>query len=725
MAGPLVLLLLLLTPANGSPTAATQDPHPTTPIPTGLRYCGPEGTWDPLPRGGTPRCQAVWCPAPLEFEQGWFWPRGGRHPPGSRLEFGCFEGFTLRGPRTRVCGPGGRWEGATPVCDDGSGACPAPGVPPGATKEGSGYGVEGTVRYRCRAGLQLLGSPERRCLEGGVWSGTEPRCRDPNSFDTPEDVAASFLASLAETVEVAEANNTQGPTEKRRIRLSPGAALNIYLVLDASQSIGPQDFHTARNALGALVEKIASYGVAPHYGIVTFGTEARVVLSPTEPRAADGAWVGELLERLPFAAHAQKPGTNPHAALRAVYELLVQQERGEQLRGLHPPPVTNSTRHVLIIMTDGRVNMGGSPVPVIHQIRELLSIGRDPQNDREDFLDVYVFGLGALAHTDTLNALASHKDGEQHVFLLRGLHEVQEVFHRMIDESAVLGLCGLSHEFGSASDRERNPWHVTVTVIRPGQGQERCQGSLLSRYFVLTAAHCFHVDDQAPWITVDVEPKVQRKVSGLFLHPQYELGGRRHRGVPEFYDYDVALVQLEEPLGPSPTVRPLCLPCTEGASRALRLPPERSNCAEHRRLLLPEKTLDAFFVSPHGPSTLQRRHVRVKLGDQRGPCNADALRAPPYANVSALDDVVTPRFLCSGGTEPRVDPNACRGDSGGPLIVTWGQRHFQVGVISWGVLDVCGRPRAPPHARDFHINLFEVLPWLRARLRDEELGFLP
>ncbi|XP_064329893.1 complement factor B-like [Phalacrocorax carbo] len=418
MAGALLVLLLLLGPTDGSPTAATPEPPDPprcdpalapieggwgelleggeglryscppgrTPFPTSLRHCGPDGAWEPLPGGAAPRCQEVWCPAPVEFEHGSFWPRGRRHPPGSTVRFSCFEGFALRGPPTLLCGPTGRWVGATPVCDDGAGACPAPGVPPGATKEGSLYEVERSVRYRCGPGLELLGSAERRCLEGGVWSGAEPRCRDPKSFDTPEDVAASFLASLTETIEAAEANDTKGPTEKRRIRLSPGASLNIYLVLDASQSIGPSDFADARDALMELVEKIASYGVAPHYGIITFGTEARVVLSPTEPRAADGAWVRELLEKLPFGAHAQKPGTNPHAALKAVYELLVQQERGEQLRGLSPAPVTNSTRHVLIIMTDGRVNMGGSPVPVIHQIRELLSIGRDPRNDREDFL---------------------------------------------------------------------------------------------------------------------------------------------------------------------------------------------------------------------------------------------------------------------------------------------------------------------------------------------------
>lgn len=52
----------------------------------------------------------------------------------------------------------------------------------------------------------------------------------------------------------------------------------------------------------------------------------------------------------------------------------------------------------------------------------------------------------------------------------------------------------------------------------------------------------------------------------------------------------------------------------------------------------------------------------------------------------------------------------------------------QVGVISWGVVDVCKDPRrqqlVPSHARDFHINLFQVLPWLKEKLKDEDLGFL-
>lgn len=53
---------------------------------------------------------------------------------------------------------------------------------------------------------------------------------------------------------------------------------------------------------------------------------------------------------------------------------------------------------------------------------------------------------------------------------------------------------------------------------------------------------------------------------------------------------------------------------------------------------------------------------------------------------------------------------------------------LQVGVISWGVVDVCkdrGRQhQSPGHARDFHINLFQVLPWLKEKLQDENLDFL-
>ncbi|NXV55415.1 CFAB factor, partial [Molothrus ater] len=87
-------------------------------------------------------------------------------------------------------------------------------------------------------------------------------------------------------------------TSKRRIRLDGAGALNVFLVLDASRSVEQPDYESARSALGELVEKIASLGAVPHYGVVTFGSEPRVVLSPTDPSSSDAAAVRERLRAM-------------------------------------------------------------------------------------------------------------------------------------------------------------------------------------------------------------------------------------------------------------------------------------------------------------------------------------------------------------------------------------------------------------------------------------------
>lgn len=35
-------------------------------------------------------------------------------------------------------------------------------------------------------------------------------------------------------------------------------------------------------------------------------------------------------------------------------------------------------------------------------------------------------------------------------------------------------------------------------------------------------------------------------VAAVRLHPNYNIGKLKNRGIPEFYDYDVALIKLEE-----------------------------------------------------------------------------------------------------------------------------------------------------------------------------------
>lgn len=46
-----------------------------------------------------------------------------------------------------------------------------------------------------------------------------------------------------------------------------------------------------------------------------------------------------------------------------------------------------------------------------------------------------------------------------------------------------------------------------------------------------------------------------KKVKHFELHPNYNISAKVNQGVKEFYDYDVALIQLEEHVDFSPVIR--------------------------------------------------------------------------------------------------------------------------------------------------------------------------
>ncbi|XP_078061707.1 complement factor B-like [Mustelus asterias] len=122
----------------------------------------------------------------------------------------------------------------------------------------------------------------------------------------------------------------------------------------------------------------------------------------------------------------------------------------------------------------------------------------------------------------------------------------------------------------------------------------------------------------------------------------------------------------------------------------------------------------ADFVT-HDGRILSLAQVTIKTSEgQRKACEANALQAPEYKNVSHVHLVVTERFLCTGGQEIEDEDISRKGDSGGALFIQKKRRYIQVGVLSWGVINVWDTvaPKSK-YARDFHINLFKVLPWLK------------
>uniref|UniRef100_A0A0E9Y1K1 Peptidase S1 domain-containing protein n=1 Tax=Anguilla anguilla TaxID=7936 RepID=A0A0E9Y1K1_ANGAN len=123
---------------------------------------------------------------------------------------------------------------------------------------------------------------------------------------------------------------------------------------------------------------------------------------------------------------------------------------------------------------------------------------------------------------------------------------------------------------------------------------------------------------------------------------------------------------------------------------------------------------------------LVRKNVTIKLGNKRRSCIEDVKEV---VNVDDSTKMVTENFLCTGGTDPTTDHVACKGDSGGALFLQRRRRLIQVGVVSFGVKNLCSNGANPPDSveksRDFHINLFKVLRFLKDYLADGSQSYAP
>uniref|UniRef100_A0A8C2S819 Complement C2 n=1 Tax=Capra hircus TaxID=9925 RepID=A0A8C2S819_CAPHI len=507
--------------------------------------------------------------------------------------------------------------------------CPNPGISVGAVRTGSRFGLGDKVRYRCSSNLVLTGSAERECQEDGVWSGTEAICRQPYSYDFPEDVAPALGTSFSHLLA------TTNPIQQKK-------------------------------------------------------------------------------------NHENGTGTNIYEALHAVYIMM-----NNQMNRLRMNPVAwQEIRHAIILLTDGKSNMGGSPKVAVDNIKEVLNINQK----RKDFLDIYAIGVGSLqVDWKELNNLGSKKDGERHAFILKDVQALSQVFEHMLDISQLTDpICGVGNMSANASAQERTPWHVT---IKP-KSQETCRGALISDQWVLTAAHCLsNAEDRTLWRVSVGNPNFQGskefQIEKAEISPGFNVFSKKNQGIPEFYGDDIALLKLTQKVKMSTHARPICLPCTVGANLALRRLPG-STCRDHEKELLNQVSIPAHFVALNG----DKLNINLKTGSEWTNCvKVVSKDKTTFPNLTDVREVVTDQFLCSG---TQGDDSPCKGESGGAVFLERRLRFFQVGLVSWGLYNPCGssskNSRKPaPHGkvpRDFHINLFRLQPWLRQHL-EGILNFVP
>ncbi|XP_055549758.1 serine proteinase stubble isoform X1 [Wyeomyia smithii] len=208
----------------------------------------------------------------------------------------------------------------------------------------------------------------------------------------------------------------------------------------------------------------------------------------------------------------------------------------------------------------------------------------------------------------------------------------------------------------------RWPWQVSVrrTSFFGFSSTHRCGGAVINDNWIVTAGHCVddlltsqirirvgeydfsHVQEQLPY--------TERAVAKKVVHPKYNFFT---------YEFDLALVKLEQPLIFAPHISPICLPGTDD-------------------LLIGENaTVTGWGRLSEGgtlPSVLQEVSVPIVSNDR---CKTMFLRAGRHEFIPDI-------FLCAGHETGGQD--SCQGDSGGPLQVKGKDGHyFLAGIISWGI----------------------------------------
>jgi len=227
----------------------------------------------------------------------------------------------------------------------------------------------------------------------------------------------------------------------------------------------------------------------------------------------------------------------------------------------------------------------------------------------------------------------------------------------------------------------RYPWQLSLATGFFGFFyQHRCGATLISRRWVLTAAHCMQNMNiastyvMAGFLAVNNRDTAQiKKIERYITHPRFD---------STLYEQDIALLKLATPMEYSSLVLPACLP-----------PPIKSYVGQVAVLTGWGREWD------NGPLSNQLHEISLPVVSN-GEC------MDWYSNSGSRQYIPEDTFLCAGFEEGQRD--ACSGDSGGPLVAFRADKRAEViGVVSWGL--GCGAKGRP----GVYTRVSEFVDWIR------------
>ncbi|XP_045926295.1 urokinase-type plasminogen activator-like [Micropterus dolomieu] len=221
---------------------------------------------------------------------------------------------------------------------------------------------------------------------------------------------------------------------------------------------------------------------------------------------------------------------------------------------------------------------------------------------------------------------------------------------------------------GTFTTIESHPW---VAAIFRKSDHFLCGGSLIAPCWVVTAAHCFSDIDETSMRHMSVylgksainetcDGQQRFTVEKLIIHQNYNETN---------FNNDIALLKIK----------------SKNGGCAVRSASARTVCLPPRHTQLPA----GFQCSIAGFG--RERSLAWHNSQYLKQAKVNLISQTDCQKESYYGALITPNMFCAGSPDWSTD--ACKNDSGGPLVCEVSGRMFLFGVVSWG--DGCAKKNKP------------------------------